>query len=134
MMAQEFITGITQNSVLAKKFKNTPSKGAQDVTVRLPFVDDFSNYTGYPNSGLWINRKCFANNTFAVNPPTLGVVTFDALDENGRVYAHADRNTFAADTLTSVCIRLDSNFTQHRTMRISDSIYFSFYYQPGGGC
>ena len=134
MMAQEFITGITQNSVLAKKFKNTPSKGAQDVTVRLPFVDDFSNYTGYPNSGLWINRKCFANNTFAVNPPTLGVVTFDALDENGRVYAHADRNTFAADTLTSVCIRLDSNFTQHRPMRISDSIYFSFYYQPGGGC
>lgn len=134
LSAQEILTGVTQNSVVAKAYKTHPEKGSRDISVRLPFVEDFSNYTGYPNSGLWLDRKCFVNNTFAINPPSIGVATFDALDENGRVYAHADRNTFAADTLTSVCIRLDSNFTQHRPMRISDSLYFSFFYQPGGGC
>ena len=134
MTAQEILTGITQNSILAKAYKSNTPKGNRDQSVRLPFIDDFSNYTGYPNSGLWLDRKCFVNNTFAINPPSIGVATFDALDENGKIYAHADRTTFSADTLTSACIRLDSNFSQHRLMRVSDSIYFSFYYQPGGGC
>lgn len=134
MRAQEILTGITQNSILVKAYNPNAPKGTRDISVRLPFVEDFSNYTGYPNSELWLDRKCFVNNTFAIVPPSIGVATFDALDENGKIYAHADRSTFPADTLTSVCIRLDSNFTQHRPMRISDSIYFSFYYQPGGGC
>lgn len=133
MMAQEYLTGVTQNSVLAKAYKNNPPKGDRDITVRLPFVEDFSNYTGYPNSGLWLDRKCFVNGTFAINPPSIGVATLDIMDEDGSIYAHAERNAFPADTLTSVCIRLDSNFTQHRPMRLGDSLYFSFFYQPGGG-
>lgn len=134
MRAQEFLTGITQNSILVKAYNSNTPKGTRDISVRLPFTEDFSNYTGYPSSELWTDRKCFVNNTFAIMPPSIGVATFDALDENGKIYAHADRTTFPADTLTSVCIRLDSNFTQHRPMRVSDSLYFSFYYQPGGGC
>lgn len=134
LTAQEYLTGITQNSILTKLYKQSVPKGDGNVAVRLPFVDDFSNYTGYPNNTLWKDRKCFINNTYAINPPSIGVATFDALDENGKIYAHADRSAFPADTLTSVLIRLDSNFTQHRPMRLSDSIYFSFYYQPGGGC
>lgn len=134
MQAQEILTGITQNSQLVKAYKQEIPKGDRNISVKLPFVEDFSNYTGYPASSLWADRKCFVNNTYAIRPPSIGVVTFDALDEDGRIYAHADRSTFAADTLTSVCIRLDSNFTQHRPMTLSDNIYFSFYYQPGGGC
>lgn len=132
--AQEIITGVTQNSTIVKAYQQKTPKGAGNISVRLPFVEDFSNYTGYPDNQLWTDRKCFVNNTFAIRPPSIGVATFDALDENGRIYAHAERSTFPADTLTSVCIRLDSNFTQHRAMLVSDSLYFSFYYQPGGGC
>ena len=122
MRAQEFLTGITQNSILVKAYNSNTPKGTRDISVRLPFTEDFSNYTGYPSSELWTDRKCFVNNTFAIAPPSIGVATFDALDENGKIYAHADRTTFPADTLTSVCIRLDSNFTQHRPMRVSDSL------------
>ena len=134
MQAQEILTGITQNSQIVKAYKQNAPKGNRNISIKLPFMEDFSNYTGYPSSSHWQDRKCFVNNTYAIRPPSIGVVTFDALDENGRIYAHADRSAFPADTLTSVCIRLDSNFTQNRPMRLSDDIYFSFFYQPGGGC
>ena len=129
--AQEIITGLSQNATIVKASKQpqqTPNRSA----VKLPFLDDFSNYTGYPNPNLWTDRQAFVNNTYPVVPPTIGVATLDALDENGRIYARAERTPFSADTLTSACIRLDSNFTLHRAMHLSDSIYFSFYYQPGG--
>lgn len=133
MQAQEYITGVSQNVVIAKAAKKgIPSKGTT-TAIKLPFLEDFSNYIGYPNPALWADRQAFVNNTFPIYPPSIGAVTLDALDENGRVYAHADRSAFPADTLTSNPIRLDSNFTLHRAMRIGDSLYFSFYYQPGGG-
>lgn len=132
--AQEVLTGITRNAAIARAYKEAPEKGVRGTAVRLPFVDDFSQGAGYPDSSLWMDRKGFVNNTYAIRPPTIGVVTLDALDEDGSIYANADRSPFPADVLTSTLIRLDSNFTQHRPMRVSDSLYFSFYYQPGGGC
>lgn len=132
IQAQEVITGIAQNPVLIKAAaKQAPTKTI--TAIKLPFVEDFSNYTGYPDPQKWQDRQAFVNNTYPVYPPSIGVATLDALDENGRIYAHADRDAFHADTLTSQLIRLDSNFTQHRPMAIGDSLYLSFYYQPGGG-
>ncbi|MDR2979372.1 MAG: T9SS type A sorting domain-containing protein [Bacteroidales bacterium] len=132
---QEALTGLRQNAVLHKlKKENSALKNTRSAkAIKLPFFEDFSNYVGYPNPNLWMDRKGFVNNTFTIYPPSIGVVTLDALDENGDVYAHASSNTFSADTLTSQPIRLDSNFTFHRPMTIADSIYFSFFYQPGGG-
>lgn len=131
-VAQEYVTGLTHNAVIAKSAKNKIESNRTESAVMLPFFDDFSNYTGYPKSSLWIDQQAFVNQTFPVIPPTIGVVTLDAMDANGKVYAHAERTPFHADTLTSQPIRLDSNFTLHRPMNLSDSIYFSFYYQPGG--
>lgn len=129
--SQEIITGVVQNTAIVKEAKKgMPARSNQ--AVKLPFVDDFSHYTGYPDSRFWQDNQGFVNTGFAVYPPTLGVVTLDALDEYGRVYAHASRNPFPADTLTSNLIRLDSNFAQHRLMNAADSLYLSFYYQPGG--
>lgn len=130
--AQEFLTGIVQNTVLVKEArKGQPMRSAD--AVKLPFLDDFSNYTGYPNSQLWLDRQGYVNTGFAILPPTIGVVTLDALDEYGRVYPQAERIAFPADTLTSNLIRLDSNFRTNRPMQVSDSLYMSFYYQPAGG-
>lgn len=131
--AQEFITGLSQNATIVKASEQ-PRQPANRSAVKLPFLEDFSNYTGYPSASYWLDRQAFVNNTYPVVPPTIGVATLDALDENGRIYAHADRMPFSADTLTSVLIRLDSNFTQNRAMHVGDSLYFSFYYQPGGAC
>ena len=134
LRAQEMLTGVTRNAVIAKAAAK--SQPTRDVTtpVKLPFIEDFSTGVGYPNPNYWTDRQAFVNNSYPIYPPSIGVATLDALDENGRIYAHAERTAFPADTLTSTPIRLDSNFTQHRPMRLSDALYFSFYYQPGGGC
>jgi len=132
MMAQEYVVGLSQNAVIAKSEKQI--RRGNEAAVKLPFIEDFSNYTGYPSARLWMDDYAFVNRSFAIVPPSIGVVTLDALDADGRVYAHADRDAFPADTLTSRPIRLDSNFALHRPMRVSDSLYFSFYYQPAGGC
>lgn len=131
--AQEQLTGLRQNPIIVRAAAHYKARKQEPTAVKLPFREDFSNYVGYPDSTLWLDRYAFVNNTFAIYPPTIGVATLDALNDSGRVYSRADRDPFSADTLTSVRIRLDSNFTQHRAMRVSDSLYFSFYYQPGGG-
>ena len=129
--SQEMLTGVAQNTVLVKAAKKgLPVRSGE--TVRLPFVDDFSSYTGYPDARLWENNLGYVNTGFAVYPPTIGVVTLDALNAYGQVYSHAEATPFPADTLTSNPIRLDSNFQQHRQMLVADSLYLSFYYQPAG--
>jgi len=129
MQAQEVLSGLSHNpAIINKKVEKTKNA----TPVNLPFFDDFSNYTGYPKSALWADRQAFVNNSFPLYPPTLGVATLDALNEKGLIYAHGETQPFGADTLTSNPIRMDYNNVYHRPMQISDSVYFSFYYQPGG--
>ena len=131
-ISQEILTGIKQNTAIVKAAKKgIPSRAA--TALKPPFMDDFSNYTGYPNPDKWLDRQGYVNQGFAIYPPSIGIVTLDALNEYGQIYSHASHYPFPADTLTSNLIRLDSNFTLHRPMQASDSIYLSFYYQPAGG-
>ncbi|MDD4395734.1 MAG: T9SS type A sorting domain-containing protein [Bacteroidales bacterium] len=131
--SQEVLTGLSINKQIYQKSQSQSKKTTKAGSLQLPFVDDFSNYVGYPDSLRWEDRQGFVNRTFALQPPTIGVVTLDALNENGEVYPHADRVGFEADALTSLPIRLDMNFNLNRPMRLADSLYFSFYYQPAGG-
>ena len=106
----------------------------------LRFFDDFSNYYSiknnietwnyYPDQRLWEDSTVFINttfasfidSTFASSPPSIGTATFDALDQHGQLYPGQEGMTILADSLTSRPIRfLDT-----------DSVYLSFYYQPGG--
>lgn len=76
-------------------------------------------------SKIWIDSEAYHNFRFAVEPWSLGVVTFDGLDENGFPYDFGSTTTNYADHLTSKPIDL-SGFD------VSDSVYFSFLYQPEG--
>lgn len=127
--AQEVLTGLGHNPMIMSQEK---AKTREDVTIELPFFDDFSNYVGYPKANLWADRQAFVNNTYPVYPPSIGVVTLDALDENGKIYPYAETQPFGADTLTSNSIRMDLYPIFGRPLYPSDSVYFSFYYQPGG--
>jgi hypothetical protein len=60
-----------------------------------------------------------------VNPRSLGVVTFDGLNEQGYPYQIGTSVTNYGDRLTSKPINLGS-------FSASDSVYFSFLYQPQG--
>jgi len=100
--------------------------------VKLPFIDDFSRAGVYPQQQLWADRYVFVNKSYAVNPPSYGVATFDAMDEKGAVYSNMSTFPTVADTLSSVGIRLDSNFSTNTVMSPADSVYLSFYIQPQG--
>lgn len=111
----------------------SPSKSTKPLL--LPFFEDFSSlHSPFPNDSLWQDNMVFINVNFPLFPPTIGVATFDALDANGRLYEQASVYSFPADTLTSRPIRMDSIFSPiPQQLTPGDSVYFSFYYQPGGG-
>lgn len=100
----------------------------------LPFIDDFSNYVGIPNSDKWESFGAVVNCSYQFNPPSVGVATLDATDIYGKLYAHATSSPFYADTLASRSIRLDSVLSPYGiALSPSDSVYMSFYVQPAGG-
>jgi hypothetical protein len=74
---------------------------------------------------LWLNNEAYHNYRFAVNPWSLGVVTFDGLDEFGYPYNFGTTTNGIADNLYSKPLDLSINSP-------SDSIYLSFLYQTEG--
>jgi len=135
LFSQEIITDLSTNSQKKEALKNYKSLSSEkSSSLLLPFRDDFSGHSVFPNAQNWADNYAFINNTYAINPITVGVATLDALNDSGAIYAHANPSQFIADHLTSNPIRLDS-FQQGSNLvpiKISDSIYFSFFYQPQG--
>lgn len=73
----------------------------------------------------WLDSNAYHNYRFAVDPISLGVVTFDGLDDKGNAYNIGSSSSAINDLLTSKPLKM-GGFTA------SDSIYFSFLYQPQG--
>lgn len=77
-----------------------------------------------PNA-FWLDDRAYHNYRYAVNPRSLGVVTFDGLDSDGYPYAIGTSITNWADALTSKPLDLSP-------YNAGDSVYFSFLYQAEG--
>src|SRR5664279_5319528 len=124
--AQEIITGLRSNSVIInnKKVFNEIKDLSVPDTLELPFFDDFSGRSIYPDSKRWIDNFVFINNTYSDKQITSGIATFDALDNSGKMYSDANSSGFMADQLTSKPVNL--NYTA------SDNVFLSFFYQAGG--
>ncbi len=126
--AQEYTNSLSENPQIRNFVKENPiykKNNKSKAVLELPFWDDFSDSYIYPKSGLWQDNAAYINNTLAVNPPSIGVATLDAVDSEGKIYDRADYNTlFLADSLTSQPINL--NYPGNST------IFLSFYYQPQG--
>ena len=73
---------------------------------------------------LWQEDAAYINGTYPIDPPTVGVATFDGLDRTGYPYNTVATSYGRADALTSVPIDL--------LYDAGDSIYLSFFYQPQG--
>jgi hypothetical protein len=124
--AQEVVSGLSSNILLAgtgdRKARNYAP--ILSVPIVLPFFDDFSGRSYYPDPGKWIDDYVFINNTYSDKQITCGIATFDALAANGRLYETASSYEFQADQLTSQPVNL--SYTP------ADNVWLSFYYQAGG--
>lgn len=125
--AQEIITPLRSNPLQAHQ--NAAFRIANQLdTLNLPFVDDFSNSQVSPAKSRWTDRFVFINTDMADGPPTLGVATFDGLNQFGVAYdIFSSTASGVADRLTSQALNLNGDDA-------ADSIYLSFFWQPAGLC
>ena len=119
LVSQEVITDLTHNPYL-KKFKFTHKNSKSSLS--LPFIDDFSYDSNIVSSDLWEYSTVYVNRTYPINPPTIGVVTFDGLDEHGFARDFSSNSSEPSDTLLSKKIDLSS----------VSSAYFLFFFQAKG--
>lgn len=124
-LAQEYLTGF--NGGIPQQ---ESQKSRDEVVATLPFFDDFTTQGIYPDAKKWEEGNTFVNSGFPYMPVNYRALTLDVVDKYGKVYSHGSSNPFVADTLMSVKIRLDS--VGNHALTPADSLYFSFYYQPGG--
>jgi hypothetical protein len=142
VQAQERLVGLHGNPVIEQFLQRSHNsdmmlKSQKAMTFSplwLPFFDDFTYDGPYPDEARWEDKFAFVNSSFQKNPANRGVATLDALDAEGRIYAHASPYSFMADYLTTRPIRTDSVVIneEYRRLTPSDSLYLSFYYQPQG--
>lgn len=105
-------------------------KDRSEVYATLPFFDDFSTSYKYTDDSKWILNNAYVSANFPMLPVNYNAVTLDVADRYGKIYSRGSSTPFVADTLKSVKIRLDS--LNNQLLTPADSLYFSFYYQPGG--
>jgi len=112
--------------------------GFQDDFLCLDMVNEFRGFIGSnngrimqlmidptrPESRWWEkNSGVFINNTFVEEPISIGVATFDGLDNLGLPYSNVTNQKGACDTLTSVGIHLVPG---------GSPLHLTFWYQKGG--
>ena len=83
-------------------------------------------------NAIWQDRYVYWNSNFPIDPLSIGVATFDGLNENGYPYDWSSASAVGdADYLTSKPINLGTD-PSGGIYQVVDSIYFSFLYQAGG--
>ncbi len=92
----------------------------------ITFVDThvFPNPLQVP---IWYENEVFVNATYPINPPSIGVATFEGLDSTGYPYNFVSTTAYGlADKLTSKYLNLSA------PLGPTDSLILSFFYQPKG--
>lgn len=123
--AQEEVRQLDSRTLSQPKtfsFKSA-SVNKEKASLTLPFFDDFSNSSHTADSKRWTKSSIYVNRTYAANPPSIGVATFDALSSQDSLYQNKSLYN-NADTLQSVPLNLKYDKTA--------GVCLSFFYQPQG--
>ena len=113
---QEFTAVLSSAPITAWSVESTD-------TLVPPFTDDFSYPSDKPSPALWQDAKVWVNDEMALFQNSLGVATFDGLNENGFAYKeNALGSDSLADVLTSAYLDLQG----------LSNVYLSFQLQEGG--
>jgi hypothetical protein len=125
LSAQEYLEPLPGNAALQHS-KEAFAKVSFKTAVPLPFVDDFSYNSVFPDPALWAENQVFINSTFPIMPPSVGVATFDGLGPDGQPWRPGNPTAYgSSDTLTSQQIAMAG-------LGAGDSVYLSFFIQPQG--
>lgn len=89
-------------------------------SISLPFMDDFSYDGPTSDPGLWLDSETYINDQMGIRPPSIGVATFDGVDERGRPYGGEFGQ---ADRLTSAYIDLSNE---------PDEVFLTYWVQKKG--
>lgn len=120
LFCQEVITSLVSDACL---LNSNQHKSLSKASLNLPFFDDFSNNSSTVNFFLWEQSSVRVNRCYAINPPSLGVATFDGLNENGLARDFSSINSSdPSDTLLSKKINLNG----------INTAFFMFYFQGKG--
>ena len=126
--AQEKLSRVGFNPFSVSTKHASHHTARKTAALTLPFFDDFTGYSPIPDTTLWADQEAYVNNTYAVQPVSRGVATLDNLNSQGMPYDTLQNSAFIyGDSLTSQPI--DMSFS---AVTPSDSVYFSFFYQPQG--
>jgi hypothetical protein len=125
------IIGLTENRLIKSRLENYHSRikstesTENAVQINLPFFDDFSTSSVFPDPDLWEDKYAFINSSYPVKPISIGVATLDAIDDEGNIYATGNDIT-PSDTLTSRPVNLSAYKGSGQPVTLS------FWYQAGG--
>ena len=120
LSSQEVCTDLVVDPIYSLNNPNLFTKGFPN---DLLFFDDFSTENIFVSDNLWDFSSAKVTRNYAINPPSLGVATFDGLDEFGLARDFSVINSSApSDTLLSKPIDLSGMSTA----------FFMFYFQGKG--
>ena len=120
LSSQEVCTDLVVDPIYSLNNPNLFTKGFPN---DLLFFDDFSTENIFVSDNLWDFSSAKVTRNYAINPPSVGVATFDGLDEFGLARDFSVVNSSApSDTLLSKPIDLSGLSTA----------FFMFYFQGKG--
>ncbi|MEX2512772.1 MAG: T9SS type A sorting domain-containing protein [Cyclobacteriaceae bacterium] len=100
-------------------------KRVVDDLLTLPFWDDFSN--GQINESKWEHLGVTGSMSIGIDPPSVGMVLLDGIDENGNPYSRSVLENGEGDQMISKSLDLSTI-----TPEDSNTVFLSFYWQAGG--
>ncbi|MDO8967314.1 T9SS type A sorting domain-containing protein [Algoriphagus sp.] len=110
-----------------QKFTSNPSQSISAKVQNqntLPFWDDFSKGI---DTLKWTVQGASYTETIGQNPPSLGAILFNGVDQNGKPYSNQIRDQGEGDFLTSKPFNLATLSSAQQ-----GSLFLSFFWQAGG--
>ncbi len=93
-----------------------------DTLTTLPFFDDFSSTDPLPSTENWVTRDAFVNTSWGMNPPSLGVASFDGVSDKGAAYG----GSFGLSD------QLESKYIDLNSYSSTDGLNLIFFLEMGG--